>query len=295
MPFLLIAFALIAMALSAFGSLSAGRPSRSMPHPPGAFTVMTFNIQHGITASGRYDLGRAAAVIAKLQPDFVGLQETTRNHPSYNCDDQPKKLAESLQTMTGREWHRVYEQEWFTPDTSCRDRGAGDGKETEGLTILSPHPLEQVSHTTLWNTRIGLVARTAQTGRIPIVVTHWANGDRNRNDRVRQMGQLISFAEELGTPRILIGDLNMHPDSDEYPSLLRHYRDAWVEAGKIGGQRGVASGSTRVGKIGRIDYILYTSTPSLVLDWVEVVDTKDLVGKAASDHQPVLAQFHVNE
>ncbi|PYR41119.1 MAG: hypothetical protein DMF93_09305 [Acidobacteria bacterium] len=59
-------------------------------------TVMTFNIQHGIDGSNKYNLQRAIDTIAKVQPDLVGLQEVTRNHPYYNCDDQPAKIAEGL-------------------------------------------------------------------------------------------------------------------------------------------------------------------------------------------------------
>jgi len=36
---------------------------------------MTFNIQHGIDGSSKYNLKRAIDVIAKIQPDIVGLQE----------------------------------------------------------------------------------------------------------------------------------------------------------------------------------------------------------------------------
>ena len=46
---------------------------------------MTFNIQHGINGAGKYDLKYAVQTIAKVNPDLVGVQELTRNHPFYNC------------------------------------------------------------------------------------------------------------------------------------------------------------------------------------------------------------------
>src|ERR1041384_1396279 len=86
----------------------------------GTVTVMTFNIQHGIDGTSRYNLQRAIDTIARVQPDIVGLQEVTRNHPSYNCDDQPARIASGLQAATGQTWDVAYQQEWFTPDVSCQ-------------------------------------------------------------------------------------------------------------------------------------------------------------------------------
>jgi len=255
--------------------------------------VMTFNIQHGMTASGRYDLERAIDVIAKISPDVVGLQETTRNHPKYGCDDQPKRLAEGLTHTTGRQWRHVYQQEWFTPDVSCRDRGAGDGKETEGLTVLSPHPIEKVAYTDLWNTRIGLAVQVKSIAQIPIVVTHLASGAKGAEDRHKQVGPLLAWAQGLQPPQVLMGDFNMAADAEQLAPVLKEYRDAWIEAQRSNATRGVASGSTRVGKDGRIVYVFYTPGGTLTLDWVETVDSAKLIGDAASDHQPVLAHFTV--
>ena len=58
--------------------------------------AVTFNIQHGIDGSHKYNLQRSIDVIARVQPDLVALQEVTRNHPYYNCDDQPAKLASGV-------------------------------------------------------------------------------------------------------------------------------------------------------------------------------------------------------
>jgi len=148
---------------------------------------MTFNIQHGIDGSHKYNLQRSIDAIARIQPDLVALQEVTRNHPYYNCDDQPARIADGLQAATGKPWSVAYQQEWFTPDISCKERGAGDGKETEGLTVLSPHTIERVAHTDLWNTRIGLAVRIRDIGAIPIVVTHLASGAKGAEDRHKQL------------------------------------------------------------------------------------------------------------
>jgi len=42
---------------------------------------MTFNIQHGLNGAGQYDLKYASQTITAVNPDIVGVQELTRNHP----------------------------------------------------------------------------------------------------------------------------------------------------------------------------------------------------------------------
>lgn len=292
MPLVLFVAALCALVITTLGGGSVTSTARAAAADSG-FTVMTFNIQHGMNTRGKYELQRAIDLIARVSPDVVGLQETTRNHPKYECDDQPKRLADGLTQATSRQWRSVYQQEWFTPDVSCKERGAGDGKETEGLTVLSPHPIENVAHTDLWNTRIGLAVRVDGFGRIPIVVTHLASGTKGAEDRHKQVGPLLAWAEGLGAPRVLMGDFNMAADADELQPILKGYRDAWTTATARNSARGIASGSTRVGKDGRIDYVFFTDNPQLTLEWVETIDSARLIGQAPSDHQPVLAHFTV--
>src|SRR5574339_1043294 len=91
----------------AAGSLLIACGSSSSPTQPGevaTFTVMTFNIQHGLNGAGKYGLNYAVQTIAAIKPDLVGVQELTRNHPSYNCEDQPAKIADMLSSATGRSW-----------------------------------------------------------------------------------------------------------------------------------------------------------------------------------------------
>src|SRR4051794_38653227 len=129
---------IIALAFAAIAAGARGVPSADAPD---TLKVMTFNIQHGIDGSSKYNLQRAIDTIAKIQPDLVGLQEVTRNHPYYNCDDQPAKIAEGLKAATGRAWSVVYQKEWYTPNVECKESGRGDDRETEGLAFLAPGPL----------------------------------------------------------------------------------------------------------------------------------------------------------
>jgi endonuclease/exonuclease/phosphatase family metal-dependent hydrolase len=279
-------------ALIASGGCGGG--SITGPTAAGArnsFTVMTYNIQHGLDANGRYNLQGVIDVIGRLQPDIVGLQELTKNHPFYNCDDQPSVIAEGLQRATGRPWSVVYEREWFTPDRSCLDRGVGTDVETEGLAFLAPSTLVNTQSLPLFNTRLAMAARTSGSVSVPVIVTHLGSGAAGASDRAAQLAQLRPWATGHGVPRILMGDLNAQPSGPELQSLLSEYRDAWSDALAAGVARGVMTGDSRV-RGGRIDYVLYAGT-DLQIDSAEIVDTTVLLGvrTEVSDHRPVVVRF----
>lgn len=258
--------------------------------PPGV-KVMTFNIQHGVDGDQHYHLQTAIDAIARIDPDIVGLVELTRNHPAYNCDDQPKLIADGVSQATGRRWTWVYHQQWFTPDTECMQSGRGDAKESEGLGFLAPDPLEPPAFVELWNGGLGVMTRTLRLPTVPIAITHLAAQVSNAPSREKQIAKLMPWLQHLATPRILLGDFNAFSDDREMQPLLAGYRDAWSDAVAAGTARGRLDGITH-GKH-RIDYILYVPGTRLELLWADTVDTVPLVGREASDHRPVVAGFRI--
>lgn len=277
---------LILTILAACGASSPSGPSSAAAVNP-EFRVMTFNVQHGLNGAGTYGLGAAASTIAKVSPDIVGLQELTRNHPTYNCEDAPARLADMVSSETGRRWSSMYQQEWFTPDRSCQGSGRGDGPETEGIGFLAPEPLGGQTMIQLWNGRVGLMTRLTRGRPVPIVVTHLASSEANRADRLHQLDDLMPWVAGSGA-QIMICDCNMWPDSPEYQKVRARFSDAWVDATAKGTARGRADGLTH--KTVRIDYIFY-NPEALELLWAEDIDTRPLVGLDASDHNPVQAAF----
>ena len=264
-----------------------GSPSGAAARPPLTLKVMTFNIQHGIDGNGRYNLQNAPAVIARVQPDIVGLQEVTRNHPFYQCDDQPAKIASTLQSMTGQLWSVSYQQEWFTPDVSCQQSGRGDGRETEGLVLLTRRAMTPTTMTALVDSRIGLETTLADAYALPFVVTHLTSGSTAGSTRAEQVMQLTGWVSRFGDPQIVIGDFNAAPGSAELQPMAA-YRDAWQDAVTAGR----ATGNANSHGTSRIDYVFFRGA-SLTLTAVDVVDTTSLVGVQASDHSPVVATFTV--
>jgi endonuclease/exonuclease/phosphatase family metal-dependent hydrolase len=267
-------------------ALAAGAPPVPGPDSPGALKVMTFNIQHGIGGSNKYNLQRAIDTIAKIRPDLVALQEVTRNHPYYNCDDQPAKIAEGLKEATGRPWSVAYEQEWFTPNVECQQGGRGDGKETEGLAFLAPGPLGPSSKTPLPVSRIALTIKWPAAGGMPVTVTHLASGRQNNEARAKEVEALLKWTGSLGASQIVLGDFNLKPDEPALQPMLTMFRDAW----RSGSDAGTASGGEGTHGEKRIDYVFFRGD-YLNLTGVQTIDTTSWFGAAASDHRPLVATF----
>lgn len=250
---------------------------------------MTFNIQHGIDGRERYNIQSAIDTIARVQPDIVGLQEVTRNHPYYACDDQPVRIADGVRAATGQNWDVTYQQEWFTPDVSCQASGRGDGKETEGLAFLTRRGLGGVATTTLPDTRIGLQTTVRDAYGLPVVVTHLASGGSAGALRRQQLDKLLAWTASFGAPIIMMGDFNAGPDNAEMQPVFAGFHDAWSDALQLGH----ATGNANSHGSNRIDYVFFVPGPTLSLISAEVVNTAALIGIAASDHEPVVATFTV--
>jgi endonuclease/exonuclease/phosphatase family metal-dependent hydrolase len=281
--------AFVALASVACGGGSPAAPGIAAVRPPVTVRVMTFNIQHGIDGSGRYNLQNAAAVIAQTQPDIVGLQEVTRNHPSYACDDQPAKIAAAVNSLTGLHWTVTYQQEWFTPDGSCQQTGRGDGPETEGLVWLTKRSVSGATMTALVDSRIAMQTSVADAYGLPVAVTHLTSGTGSGATRAQQVGQLLTWTTRFGEPVVVMGDFNASPGSPELQPIAASYHDAWQDAAATGR----ASGNPNSHGTSRIDYVFFKPGASLTLSAVEVVDTFGLIGVQASDHSPIVATFSV--
>ena len=287
-PLLFLVLAVSGLVLAAAGT--AGPSVRRAELDSRSFTVMTFNLHHGIDGTSRYNLQRAIDVIARVGPDLVGLQEVTRNHPFYECDDQPARLAAGLQRATGRPWYQVYMKEWSVrKDLACMQHGRGDGPNTEGLVLLAPEPIESVSSVKLFNSRLALAGRVRSAGRVVFVTTHLSHGASRADDRARQVQEILSWAGRERSPVVLMGDMNAAANSPELTPVHARYRDAWKAAAAAGASRGVPGGATLARGSGRVDYIFHA--PALRLEWAESVDTSALLGLHASDHHPVVASF----
>src|SRR5918996_5032193 len=112
--------ALLIVVTSAVYSVSIGTVVASRR---GTFRVVTFNIFKGAGSDNRYNLQRTIEAIARLDADLVGVQEALRNHPQFNCDDQPALITEGLRRLTGRRWVHAHATSWITDNRDCIARG----------------------------------------------------------------------------------------------------------------------------------------------------------------------------
>ena len=140
-------------------SLSLVRRTASQSDTARTFRVVTFNIHKGADLSGHYDLDRTTDAIARLDADLVGVQEAMRNHPGFNCDDQPALSAEGLRRRTGYPWTHLYERAWITERRECQEGGRGRGVETEGVAVFARERLVGSSAIRLSEGRVALAVR----------------------------------------------------------------------------------------------------------------------------------------
>lgn len=286
--------ALVIMLAVAF-SWPFARRALSLPNAARTFRVATFNIHKGADRRGHYSLDQTIEAIRRLDADLVGVQEAMRNHPDFNCDDQPAIIAEGLRRRTGRPWTQVYVKAWITDHRTCLEAGRGDDVETEGVAVFTPERIVASSSVRLSEGRVGVAVRLASMPDMPFVVTHLSPNQENQPSRAREIATLLRWAEHQG-PGLLIGDLNARPDASELGPVMARYRDGWADAAERGRVGGVVSGSTRPGRrVSRIDYVFYAPEANLTLDSVDIVDTSTLPGLGeVSDHHPVVAAFRRN-
>jgi endonuclease/exonuclease/phosphatase family metal-dependent hydrolase len=274
---------------------ASDRRASFAPDAVRTFRVATFNIHKGADWQDRYDLERTIEAIRHLDADLVGVQEVMRNHPDFNCDDQPALIAKGLRRRTGRPWTHVHAKAWISENRQCLERGRGSDVATEDLAFFAAGPIVASSSVRLSEGRIGLAVRVAAMPHVPVIVTHLAANRQNQRDRIHELAVLLPWAARHG-PGILIGDFNAPPEAIELGPVMERYRDAWAEAAARGRAGGIASGSTRPGRrVSRIDYVLYEPNVDLALESAEVVDASALPGLGeVSDHHPVVATFRRN-
>jgi endonuclease/exonuclease/phosphatase family metal-dependent hydrolase len=97
--------------------------------------LVSYNIQYGFGADGRYDLERAARVVADA--DIIALQEVERSWARTNYDDQPEILSRLLPD------HYFVYGPAFDMDASSREAGKIINRRRQfGTMILSRLPIE---------------------------------------------------------------------------------------------------------------------------------------------------------
>jgi len=253
-------------------------------------------------------LALAIEGLRALAPEVIGLQEVRQ------VGGLVPNTAETIAAALGMECYFCVATPW----------GGGE----EGLAILSRHPIrarmmKELPHATAEERRI-VVGATIETpaGELSAFTTHLtyrlADGQKREDQLVAAEALVAETPSEL--PKILMGDLNATPDSDEirWLSGLRSihgtghghghprrvfYQDAYAAAHP--GEPGI-TWARRNGHTAplhwltldrRIDYIFVGAVRrdgrGRVRDCRVVLDTPDEDGCHASDHFALMADIQV--
>jgi endonuclease/exonuclease/phosphatase family metal-dependent hydrolase len=148
--------------------------------------VVTFNIQHGRTPSGRVDTALVARVCAAFQADLIGLQEVDVFRPRSRFAHTVRRVAKA----TGL--HHAF----------------GPAIYGYGNALFSRWPLTDIDNVRLprhgrHEPRAALLART---NGISVAVTHLSVDGAEARE---QLGEVVARLRKRPEPRLLLGDLNL--------------------------------------------------------------------------------------
>jgi endonuclease/exonuclease/phosphatase family metal-dependent hydrolase len=235
--------------------------------PGGRLRIVSYNICHGAGMDGRVDLERTAAVLQRLDPDLVALQEVDEKCSRSHGVDQ----AATLGRLLGMD-HRF---------AASMDLGRG----RYGVAVLSRLPIKGSRRLRLPKgdePRCCLEVEVVLPGTdelLSFVCVH--HDSKHDTMRVRQMEALLTALGDTARPAIIAGDFNDTPDSD---SLTLLAAAGWTVLDKEGDAnvRGTfrADAPTK-----EIDHIVVRGLPPFELEHRAIRE------KAASDHRPIVAMF----
>ena len=221
--------------------------------------VLTFNIYHGETMKGDFDLDKIASVINKINPDFVALQEVDYKTNRTKKYDLVTELAyrTKLSPLFGRAMYY--------------DGGEyGEGilsKTTFIKTEAIPLPYTD-NHEP--RTALLIITELPSKDTICFIGTH-LDHLKNDNNRIMQAKKINQILEKISYPVILAGDLNDTPHSRTISILEKK----WTSTSKDNAQKTFPSNSPEE----KIDYIMYYPQNC----W-EVLDEGTICDSIASDH-----------
>lgn len=219
--------------------------------------VMSYNIFHGETMKGDFDLEQIARVIREADPDLVALQEVDL----YTRRSGGRDLASELGLMTrmvplfgramphdGGEYGEGILSRYSFLSTRNHALPSGDGKEP----------------------RSALEARVVlESGdTIAFVGTHFDH--TGEKDRIHQASRVRKILSGMDLPVLLAGDLNATPDSRPMEIL---FSDLQASDRKF--EPTIPSDGPR----NKIDYILYGPPER----W-RVLESRVICDSIASDH-----------
>lgn len=225
--------------------------------------VLTYNILHGATTKGDFDLDRIAEVIKQASPDLVALQEV------------------DFKTRRAKGYDLATELGWRTKMAPLFGKAMDYDGGAYGEAVLSRFPLSSSRNIALPHSdgnepraALEVTVELPSGDTVSFIGTHLEH-QKDSPDRVDQVTKINEVFLSNAHPTILAGDLNDTPRSRPIEILLEHWTDS---SSKDAGLTFPSDGPDR-----RIDYILYKPRSR----W-SVISTEVICDRIASDHCAVL-------
>ncbi|WP_034261945.1 endonuclease/exonuclease/phosphatase family protein [Bacillus sp. J33] len=260
---------MILLMLLGIGNSSFAEVSSLDRGQPVNVKVMSYNIHHGEGEDGVLDLERIAKIIEESNTDIVGLQEVD-NHWSDRSDfqDQAKWLAERLGMFYT-----------YAANLDREPLNEGDQRRQYGTAILSKYPIIYSE-----NHFLSKIGNTEQRGLLEATINVKGNNLHFYNthlaltsaEREMQINEIIEITSGSKGPKLILGDLNAAPESNEMKPMYSNYLDVFTD-------QDYANTYPADHPAKRIDYI-FTSKD------VETINT-EVIHTLASDHLPIFAEI----
>lgn len=231
--------------------------------------VLHWNTHHGGRGTdGRYDPARIAALIAKINPEVVSLNEVDNRA-------QVDAIVSRVNAATGITWKTAYSGWGNLIMTRLR-------VDNTSVCVFNPGAGRKAAHlSTVVNGR-----------RINLWSAHLAVDSARA--RLSEVDALQKCARSWSEASIIAGDYNMQASSAEYAAMTRSYKDAWIEAKRLGKTTNYSGNCDGCTRKSRIDYVFTSKgATALSVKSARIYDSRDSRGVLPSDHKPMLVTYTV--
>jgi endonuclease/exonuclease/phosphatase family metal-dependent hydrolase len=248
---------------------------------PSEIRVLTYNIHHGEGTDKKIDLARIAKVIQSVSPDIVALQEVDQGTARNKGADQPAELAEltGMTVVYGRNIDYQGGGYGTAVLTKLPVKASANEKIPSFYEGTPEHPEQR-------SVQVVELGPPGEPGLV-FLCTHFDSRPDER-ERMASAELVNRLAAKYGDRLMLLaGDLNATPDSNVLRALEQHWKIAGSDA------KSQAADDDRAKRLftfpaaspsKQIDYVLYRPA-----DRWQVVETRVLDEREASDHRPVLS------
>jgi endonuclease/exonuclease/phosphatase family metal-dependent hydrolase len=246
----------VALAAASIGAISLREPAPLTEPAPQSLRLVTYNIQQGYDAAGQRNFNGQLALLRRLDPDLIGLQESDTNRISVGNADVVRYFADELGMYS-----------YYGPKTV---------NGTFGIALLSKLPLQDARTFYMYSEGEQTASIEAHVqvaaGDLQILVTHLGNG----GPLIQQQAVLSRIDPQ--TRIVLMGDFNFRPGTEQYKLTTTEVLDAW----RLKWPRGMDDQNFQPDE--RIDHIFVSSGT--------VVDEIRFSTEPQSDHPALFAELH---